>query len=46
MKEQLKYWKSLSKQQKAELKAKHGVKVVTFDFINKIYNEAKLSRTE
>jgi len=30
---QLKYWRDLTPQQKAELKIKHGVKVVTFGFI-------------
>jgi len=34
---ELKYWRDLTKQQKAELKIKHGVKVVTFEFIEKIY---------
>jgi len=34
---QLKYWRGLTNQQKAELKNKHGVKVVTFEFICRMF---------
>jgi len=37
MKEQLKYWRDLTPQQRAELKAKHGVKVVSFEFICRMF---------
>jgi len=30
---QLKYWRDLTKQQRAELKDKHGVKIVSFELI-------------
>lgn len=37
MKEQLRYWRDLSKEERQQLKDKHGVKVVTFEFILKCY---------
>jgi len=37
MKEQLKHWRDLTKQHKYELKAKHGVKVVSFEFICRMF---------
>lgn len=37
MKEQLRYWRDLTPQQRAELKQKNGVKVVLFEFIEKMY---------
>lgn len=37
MKEQLKYWRDLTKQQKATIKAEHNIKIVTFEFICEIY---------
>ena len=37
MKEQLRYWRDLTPQKRAELKAKHGIKTVTFEFIEKMY---------
>jgi len=37
MRPQLKYWRDLTPQQKAELKIKHGIKTVSFEFIEKMY---------
>jgi len=37
MRPQLKYWRDLTKQKKAELKKKHGVKVVSFEFICRMF---------
>jgi len=37
MKEKLKYWRDLTPQQRAELKSKHNVKTVSFEFIEKVY---------
>ena len=37
MRPQLKYWRDLSKQQKATIKAEHNIKTVTFEFICEIY---------
>lgn len=37
MRPQLRYWRDLPKDQRQQLKDKHGVKVVTFEFICKCY---------
>jgi len=37
MREILMFWRNLTKQQKAELKKKHGVKVVSFEFICRMF---------
>jgi lysine/ornithine N-monooxygenase len=44
MKCYLKYWRDLSKQEKQALKTKHNIKVVSFEFIEIIYNEYKLNK--
>jgi len=44
MKPQLKYWRSLSKQQKAELKARHQIKIVTFHWIESVYKYVSVGR--
>ena len=38
MKQQLKYWRDLPKQEKEAMKLKHNMKVVTFEFICKVYD--------
>jgi len=37
---ELKWWRDLSKQQKAELKARHQIKTVTFEWIESVYKIA------
>jgi hypothetical protein len=39
MKEQLKYWRDLSKQEKRQLMQQHGIKAITFEHICMIYEE-------
>jgi len=34
---ELKWWRDLSKQQKAELKLRHQIKTVTFEWIDMVY---------
>lgn len=38
---ELKYWRDLSKKERAILKDKHSIKVVTFDFICMVYSNKK-----
>lgn len=37
MKPQLRFWRDLKPDQRQQLKDKHGVKVVTFEFICMVY---------
>lgn len=37
MKPQLRYWRDLTKSERTEIKQLHNIKVVTFDFICKVY---------
>lgn len=39
MREELKQWRDLSKEDKSRLMTDHKIKVVTFDFIKSIYKE-------
>ncbi len=41
MKEQLRYWRDLSKQNKKEIKERYSITVVTFEFIEKLYKLKK-----
>lgn len=34
---ELRYWRDLSKEERAIFKQKHGIKIVTFEFILKCY---------
>lgn len=36
---ELKHWKSLTKEQKAQIKQKHNITKVTFQFIEKVYED-------
>jgi len=42
---ELKFWSTKTKQEKQAIKAKHGVKVVTFAWIEKLYKESKTKTT-
>jgi len=37
--DELRYWRSLSEQEKQALKDKHNITIVTFSFIEKVYLE-------
>lgn len=39
MREELKQWRDLSKEDKERLMSEHKIKVVTFEFIKSIYKE-------
>jgi len=41
---ELKWWRDLSKQHKAELKARHQIKKVTFHWIESIYKSVSIKR--
>lgn len=41
MTEILRYWRDLSKDQKAEIRSKHGIPVMTYQKIKELYNENK-----
>lgn len=41
MTNELRYWRNLSKEQKEQIKKDHNIKVVTYDFIQKLYLESK-----
>lgn len=40
MKEILRFWRDKSKDEKQELKSSHNVKVVTYEFIERLYLES------